>query len=76
MKCLDCSHWKALDYPYEEGSVRAEFNEAEGGKIKDLLDVELGDSCEYGGGVGFVDDIYTNQNFFCVGFKRRRKAEK
>jgi len=70
MKCLKCLHWKALKYQFESGVKQPEMNDAECEKIKDLLDIDLG-CMGYGCGGEFVDEIWTNQDFFCAGFEKR-----
>lgn len=66
-----CTFWNADDYQYETISTNdPKHNNAECVKIKDLIDIDLG--CDgYGCSGEYVDEIWTNQNFGCVGFKQR-----
>lgn len=71
MKCLNCKYWKAADWNLNTGLDRPEQNDAECEKIQMLIEIDLG--CDgYGCGGEYVDEIYTNQDFFCAGYKERK----
>lgn len=71
MKCLNCLHWKASEYQFESGLKYPDLNDAVCEKIKELLDIDL--SCTgYGCGGESVDEVWTNQDFFCAGFEERK----
>jgi translation initiation factor 6 (eIF-6) len=70
MKCLNCKHWKVSDYSLDEGLKHPETNDAECERIRDLIEIEL--RCDgYGCGGEYVDEIWTNQDFFCAGFEAK-----
>lgn len=71
MKCLTCEHWKGNDWQYTTGLERPEYNDAECEKISSLIEIEL--ECKgYGCGGEYVDEVWTNQDFFCAGYKERK----
>lgn len=73
MKCLNCKHWKASDYDLTTGTENPKLNDAECEKIKDLIEIDLGcDRWECGG--EYVDEIWTNQDFFCAGFNDKKQV--
>lgn len=82
MKCLNCKYWKADEWnlSVDSGLKDPETNDAVCEKIQKLISIELG--CDgYGCGGEYIDEIETNQDFFCAGFeyieeKQRSKSVK
>ena len=72
MKCLNCKYWRASEWnlSIDFGLKYPKTNNAEWEKIRDLIEIDL--ACKgYGCGGEYVDEVWTNQDFFCAGFEKR-----